>query len=161
MTKTKTRSAHARSDGGFTIIELAVAMAILGILLAMAGPAWRNYQASQEDVSASREVVSVLRNSQVRATSEATTYRVDFDAGAKTLTVFRYNGTTPVQRQVVRLEGQRVRVHEVVFPAPSTTSVFFYPRGTASPGRIVLKRSDREVRKTITVEGLTGRVSTT
>jgi type II secretory pathway pseudopilin PulG len=136
-------------------------MVILGILTALATPAWRSYQANQEDISASREVVSVLRNAQVRATSEATTYRVDVNSPAKTLTVFRYNGTTPVRRQVVRLEGQRVRLHEVTFPAPSTTSVFFYPRGNASPGTIVLKRSDREVRKTITVEGLTGRVSTT
>ncbi len=156
------RARRAPEDAGFTLIELSVAVVILGILLALATPAWRTYQANQEDRSAAAAVVSMLRNAQVRATSEATSYRVDVDAAARKMTLLRYDGTTYVPRRTETLEGARVGVHEVAFAntAGVATSAYFYARGTASPGKVVLKRTDRDLKHTITVEGLTGRVST-
>jgi type IV fimbrial biogenesis protein FimT len=156
------RARRAPEDAGFTLIELSVAVVILGILLALATPAWRTYQANQEDRSAAAAVVSMLRNAQVRATSEATSYRVDVDAAARTLTLLRYDGSTYVVRRTEKLEGSKVRLHEVAFTnsAGVPTSAYFYARGTASPGKVVLKRTDRDLKHTITVEGLTGRVST-
>ncbi len=136
-------------------------MIMLGILLTLATPAWRTYQANQEDRSAAAAVVSIMRNAHVRATAEATTYRVDVDATARTLTLLRYDGSTYVVRRTEKLEGSNVRVHEVAFTnsAGVPTSAYFYARGTASPGKVVLKRADRDLKHTITVEGLTGRVS--
>ncbi len=153
-----------RAEGGFTVIELAVAMALIGVMLALATPGWRNYQANQEHVSASQEVVSTLRNAQLRATAEETSYRVDADAAARTLTVYRYDGAGYVQLSVRALEGVRLRVDAATFNdklGATTASAYFYPRGTASPGKIVLGREGRTVQKVVTVEGLTGRVSTT
>lgn len=151
-----------RSEAGFTMIELSVAMVILGILLAMAAPAWQRYQANQEDRSASAAVVSMMRNAHVRATSEATSYRVDVDAANRQLTLLRYDGSAYVVRRTEKLDGAKVRVHEVTFTNSENipTSAYFYARGTASPGTVVLKRTDRDFKHTITVEGLTGRVST-
>lgn len=155
------RARRAPEDAGFTLIELSVAMIMLGILLTLATPAWRTYQANQEDRSAAAAVVSIMRNAHVRATAEATTYRVDVDATARTLTLLRYDGSTYVVRRTEKLEGSNVRVHEVAFTnsAGVPTSAYFYARGTASPGKVVLKRADRDLKHTITVEGLTGRVS--
>ncbi len=153
-----------RAEGGFTVIELAVAMALIGVMLALATPGWRDYQANQEHVSASQEVVSTLRNAQLRATAEETSYRVDVDAAARTLTVYRYDGAGYVQLSVRALEGVRLRVDAATFTdklGATTASAYFYPRGTASPGKIVLGREGRTVQKVVTVEGLTGRVSTT
>ena len=153
-----------RADGGFTVIELAVAMALIGAMLALGTPGWRNYQANQEHVSASRELVSTLRNAQLRATAEETSYRVDVDAVALTLSVYRFDGAGYVQRSVSALDGGQLRVDQAEFIdklGVTTTSAYFYPRGTASPGRIVLGREGRTVQKVVTVEGLTGRVSTT
>ncbi len=153
-----------RADSGFTLVELAVAMVIFGALLSLAVPGWSNYQRNQEGVSASREIVSVLRNAQMRATAEVATYRVDVDLAARTLTVHRYDGAVYVQLRTSALDGQQLRVDEAGFIdklGATTTSAYFYPRGTASPGKVVVSRAGHPVKHVIKVEGLTGRVFTT
>lgn len=147
-----------KKDQGFTLIELSVGMVILGILLALATPAWKNYTAAQAQKSAAAEVVSILRNAQVRATSEETTYSVAFNPSAKSMTVSRAG----VTQKVVTLPGRSVQLSTVSFTnTPGIpTSVYFAPRGTASPGRVVVSSAGRTKTRTITVEGLTGRVST-
>lgn len=146
------------------MIELLVAMVILGVLTAFAAPAWKTYQVNQQRVSASREVVSVLRTAQIRATAEETTYRVDVDSAARTLTVLRFDGAAYVQRSVSRLEGGAVRLSNVAFTGKdgaSAATAYFYARGTASPGQVVVALDGRPQQHVITVEGLTGRVSST
>lgn len=156
------RPARPAAQSGFTLIELAVVMTMLGVLMAMAAPAWQRYQANQEDRSAAAAAVSMMRNAHVRATAEATAYRVDFDAATRKLTLLRYDGTDYVVQRSEVLAGNKVRIDEVAFTnsAGIPTSAFFYARGTASPGKVVLKRADRDLKHTITVEGLTGRVTT-
>lgn len=152
------------ASSGFTVIELAVAMLILGVMLAMAAPAWKSYQLNQERVSASREVVSVLRGAQVRAAAEETTYRVDLDGTARTLSVYRFNGATYEPHSVSRLVGNSVLLSSAEFinkDGAATSSAYFYPRGTASPGKVVVAIAEKSKQHLITVEGLTGRVSST
>jgi len=146
------------------MIELAVGMVIMGILMGLAAPAWNNYQANQERVSASHQIVSVFRTAQIRATAEEATYRVDVDAAAKTLTVFRYDGAAYQKRSTAKLDGSRLVLTPVGFTdkaGVTTTSAYFYARGTASPGKVEVSREGRPKKHVITVEGLTGRVSST
>jgi prepilin-type N-terminal cleavage/methylation domain-containing protein len=158
------RHRHGDADDGFTVIELAVAMVIFGVLVGLTSTGWGRYQASQEAVSASSEVVSVMRNAQMRATAEATTYRVDVDLAGRTLTVLRFDGAAYQQRSVDQLAGSRLSLDSASFldaTGTATASAYFYPRGTASPGQVVLRRTGDETPHVITLVGLTGRVSTT
>lgn len=155
-----------RSRGGqdgFTLIELAVSMTVLGVLLAMAVPAWSSYRVNQDRVSASRELVSLLRNAQLRAVAEETTYRVDVDAAARTVQVHRFTGVSYVLRSSTTLAGSSVLVQAPAFRDKAgtiTPSAYFYARGTASPGGVTVASASGDRRHVISVEGLTGRVST-
>lgn len=146
-----------RCQAGFTLIELAAGMVVLGILLALGTPAWQSYLVNQESRSAAGEVVSVLRNAQVHATSEETGYSVTFAAADRSMTVRRAGVVT----KVVRLDGTRYTITGVSFtnPAADASTVYFTPRGTASPGQVQIARTGGGVKHIITVEGLTGRVS--
>lgn len=157
------RRSPADREGGFTLIELSVAMVILGVLLAMAGPAWQKYQANQERVSASREVVSVLRAAQVKATSEEATYRVDVDAASRSLKTYRFDGASYQLRSTSTIDGSSVTLAGAFKDKSGaiTSSAYFYPRGTASPGQAEVMRAGHAKKHVITVEGLTGRVSST
>ncbi|MCA1722602.1 MAG: hypothetical protein LC779_16430 [Actinobacteria bacterium] len=143
------------------MVELLVAMSIMGVLAALGTPTWLNYKANQDVVSATRQVVGVLRNAQVHAVAEEQTYRVDLDAGAGALTVRRFDGSTYVLQQTVRLGSGAARLSAPVFTSTSGTSssAYFYPRGTASPGSVRLTRTGRTAVHMVTIEGLTGRVS--
>jgi prepilin-type N-terminal cleavage/methylation domain-containing protein len=156
----------ARRDSGFTLLELVVAMSVLAILLAIGTPAWMNYGKNQDARSAARATVSVLRNAQVRAVAEEVTYRVDIDSTARTLQTYRCQpGTVPLActlKVTKRLDGSSVRITSAAFTnssGASTASAYFYARGTASPGTVVIQRTGRPVRQVVEVEGLTGRVS--
>lgn len=158
-----TRPSRSRvGQDGFTLIELAVSMTVLGVLLAMAVPAWSSYRTNQDRVVASREVVSLLRNDQLRAVAEETTYRVDVDAAARILEVQRFDGVTYVRRSATKLQGSSVLVQAPAFRdkgGTTTSSAYFYARGTASPGEVTVASSAGDRRHVISVEGLTGRVS--
>jgi prepilin-type N-terminal cleavage/methylation domain-containing protein len=163
---TAQRRTAAPADGGFTLVELIVTMTIMSILLDLAFPAWRNYQANSDTVSAARTAVSLMRNAQVRAVSEEMTYRVDVNTSTKTLSVYRcVPGTAPLTctlRQAKTLDGSTVRITSAAFTnssGSSTTTAWFYARGTASPGTLVVQRTGRNTQHVVEVEGLTGRVS--
>ena len=151
------------ADGGFTMIELSVAMVLVGILMAMAGPAWQQYRANQERVSASREVVSVLRAAQLRATAEEATYRVDVESSTRTLKTYRFDGSSYQLRSSSRLTGGSITLAGSFKDKAgvSSASAYFYPRGTASPGMAEVGRAGDTRKHLINVEGLTGRVSST
>jgi prepilin-type N-terminal cleavage/methylation domain-containing protein len=157
------RRSAADRQAGFTLIELSMAMVILGILLAMAGPTWQKYQGNQERVSASQEVVSVLRAAQVRATAEEATYRVDVDSASRSLKTYRFDGAGYQLRSTSTLEGSSLSLSGAFKDkaGATTASAYFYPRGTASPGQAEVARAGHVRKHVITVEGLTGRVSST
>jgi prepilin-type N-terminal cleavage/methylation domain-containing protein len=159
----RARPRRSRSgQGGFTVVELAVSMTVLGVLLAMAVPAWSSYRSNQERLGATREVVSILRNAQLRAVAEETSYRVDVLAATNTLAVHRFDGKAYLHRSTTTLTGSSVLLQAPAFRDKTgavTTTAYFYARGTASPGGVTVASRTGDRRHVIDVEGLTGRVS--
>ena len=150
-------------------------MAIFGVLTAIAVGAlytWRDAQAEKGTV---RELLSSLRNVQGRAVSESTTFCVDFGGATSTsFTVYRTPGagTGALSTSFACSSGTAVLGPVKTEPKTSltginfdqrngltTTFILFYPRGAASPGSINIGRQGSAKTYSVTIDGLTGRVS--
>lgn len=149
---------------GFTLIELTVVMAIIGILGALSTTGWLRYQRSVEQRGSAQELVSALRNAQQAAQAEAVTYCVSLDSAGRSFTVYKFacgSGGTVV-KPATTTQSARVGLSLPVFTqsdGSTAPTVSFLPRGAATKGSVKVTRSGSDKIYTISVEGLTGRVS--
>lgn len=164
----------SRTDDGFTLVELLVAVALFGILSALGVYSFRNLQHSLEEQGAQREVVSQLRDAQTRAVAENTAYCVDFGSvPATSYSMYRVPGADQGPLLVTftcttgtRLNTYRNQTGTSLSSADfeqrngtHTTYVLFTARGSASPGSATIARTTSAKTYTVSVDGLTGRVS--
>jgi type II secretion system protein H len=156
-----------RDASGFTLVELMVVMVIAGTLMAIGVFSLANYQKVSQQRGTTKEVVSLLRNASERAISEGRTYCVDFaDDGRSAVTYLKTcDGSDPSLRPRTWTQSSKVTLAAVVTsPAPAPPCpdlhqcVYFYPRGTATPTKVVVNSSARDKTYTVKVEGLTARV---
>lgn len=155
----------ARPDDGVTMVELVVVIAMMGALMAFAVVGWTAWASASAQDGAASTLEGTLRQAQQQAVSDGWATCVQFDATADTWTTYEgacgSGGATLAGP--VGLGDERLDLVDVAFvPAAggSTTGVTFSARGTASPGRVRIARDGGDRVVTITVEGLTGRVTT-
>lgn len=149
-------------DEGFTLLEVLTTCLLLGLLLSLGAGPWQSYRHTRAHIEARTELVAALRNAQVSAVSESVTYRVDFTA--KKVITFRLNGGSAEQKRQFEIDDSIVTYDGPAFEDTGGlvgASVFFYPRGSASKGSVDVARDDRAKVYTVSVEGLTSRVSFT
>ncbi|MCZ6623697.1 MAG: GspH/FimT family pseudopilin [Deltaproteobacteria bacterium] len=130
---------------GFTLLEIMAAIAITGILAAIAIPNWGSLISTYRLNAAGRQLYADLQRARMRAVMENTTFRIVSSAGSNTYT-FQREGTV--------LETKPLPVGISIL-ADSTRS--FTSRGTASSGRIRLCNSSKDERTDVVVNGV-GRV---
>lgn len=152
------------SDSGFTLIEMLFTMVLFGILVGLAVPGWRAYQRAQELSGSERDLVSFLRDAQASAVSEETSYKAVFASNGKSVALQRYNAVTNAYVQTAKLSpnGSTVTYTSPAFTQSDgsiATYVIFSARGSATPGTVSVVRQGSSKTYTVTVEGLTGRVS--
>lgn len=163
---------RSAGDDGFTLIEVLVVTVIAGLIMGIAFFGWRSWQQSLQEQGAQRAVVSLLRDAQVRAVAEDTTYCVDFGTSGSTTsaTVWRVPGddtgalaacTTGTKVQTWTADnGTSVTGASFSQRDGSTTAfVLFYPREAASGGGVNVARTGSSKTYSINVDALTGRVS--
>ncbi len=81
-----------RSDRGFTMLELMIAVAIAGILVITAYTNWRKYSDQQRLRYSVIQVASSLRQGEERAKAERSTYTITFTASSSAYVIQRVSG---------------------------------------------------------------------
>lgn len=155
---------HSRSlEHGFTLIELMVSMVLVGLLMSLATGGWLSYRKSIEHRGSAQELVSALRNAQQASIAEAVTYCVKIDAVTRSYRLYKFDcGTGTPVRPTAFTQSSRVTLTEpgfVQLDGATASTVSFFPRGSATRGSVKVKRAGADKTYTISVEGLTGRVS--
>ncbi|MBA2954489.1 prepilin-type N-terminal cleavage/methylation domain-containing protein [Nocardioides sp. MAH-18] len=154
----------AAAAAGYTLVEVMTTIGIAGVLMAISVGGWTQYAQAKSQEGAAQEIQSVLRQAQQRAVTEGSSMCVQFDTAVDTFALYRRPCDDSAR---VLLEGpfdidSRVHLAEADFTGASGSGagVTFTPRGTASPGTLRITREGTDRVYVVSVEGLTGRVST-
>jgi prepilin-type N-terminal cleavage/methylation domain-containing protein len=134
----------SKSQHGYSLIELVVAVALAGILAAIALPGWNKLLPSYQLDSSVRQFQSELHNIKMRAAAENVGFQLVYANGAANYTIQRDSAvlvTKPLPAGVVVTNGGIIS---------------FSPRGTASANRIRLRSSDGTCKQVVVSP--TGRV---
>lgn len=136
---------------GFTMLELLVAVTIIGLLLAVTVPASARFYESMQYRQAVREVITALASARYQAVNSGRSQDVAIDPAANTIAL---NGDS------TRLPGAiGVAVHSTRELNRDRLGVIrFYPEGGSSGGDIDLEREDGSGVR-ISIDWLVGRVS--
>ena len=121
------------SHKGFTLVELMIVIAVMGIMAAIAMPNYRTYMAQRRLNGAARQVMFDLMAARSKAVSLNQKVKVDFGTnhGYQIWNDADGNGTVAID------EGDNIKkdihpdYYDVTF---STAAPVFLPRGTVLPG---------------------------
>lgn len=139
-------STTSRPESGFTLIELVVALAIIGLILGLVLPLLGRRAPGTALAVAASEIRSVLSEARITAIAEDRPVAFAGDPlGGYRLDGRRYRlaGGEPEAAVRVAVAGGR--------------SIAFFPSGGSSGGRIILAAGD--ARRALTVDALTGRAA--
>jgi type II secretory pathway pseudopilin PulG len=145
------------------MVEMLVSMSIVGVMTGLAVTGWSGYAAASEHSGTRNDIVSALRAANQRALAEAKPYCVTFDTAAGTWSTHRLSCTGAVVKGPETVESGRITLTEAGFlqsDGSTQAQVLFSARGTGSKGSLKVRRTGSSKVYTVSVEGLTGRVST-
>lgn len=144
------------NKAGFTLIELMIVIAIIGIVSAIAAPNFRTYMAERRLSGAARMVMSDLMAARQKAVTQNNRFSVTFSGTQYTiLDDDNDNGSTD-SGEMTEVRNIQTDYYDVTIPNVTANPVF-YPRGTASGTSVTLTSSKTGKSKKVVV-ALTGRV---
>ncbi|WP_116367411.1 pilus assembly FimT family protein [Parahaliea mediterranea] len=140
-----------RATSGFTLLELVVALAIAGLLMALVVPAAGRMYTGMQYREGIREAMTVLTAARVKAVTSGKPQDVEVRPDKRSLSFDGKTHTLPA--------GVRMAVHSArELNRQGTGIIRFYPEGGASGGGIDIE-SARGDGISVKVDWLTGAVS--
>jgi type IV fimbrial biogenesis protein FimT len=141
-----------RQEEGWSLTELLIVLAIMGIMAALAGPSYQTLAVRGQARSATIEIASELRLARQLAMARRERLRVIFDREGRTITLQRAD--TEGALYVYHYADNGVVVEEPT----AGPELLFHPSGrSATPTTIRVR--DSQGRETIFTVSITGRVS--
>jgi type IV fimbrial biogenesis protein FimT len=139
-------------EQGWSLAELLIVLAIMGIMTMLAGPSYQTMTARVQARSATAEIASELRLARQLAMARRERLRVIFDREARTVTIQRADGEGILHVYLYADKG-------VVVEEPTAgPELLFQPSGRAATPTTILVR-DSQGRETRFTVSITGRVS--
>jgi prepilin-type N-terminal cleavage/methylation domain-containing protein len=132
------------NDKGFSMIELVVVLAVMGIVAAIAAPNWNSLLPNYALNNSTRQVQSELHNIKMRAAAENIGFQFAYTQGANAYTIQR-DSKTLVTKPLA--EGTTIT---------KEGTISFSPRGTASGNRVRLRNANGTCSQVVVSQ--TGRV---
>jgi len=166
------RTACRPGEQGFTLMELLIAICLIGILLAISIPSLTNMRQSQSHKETARYIASMLRQAKAAAVSTNSPQMVIFKPNSSCYSWVAYQSTSwnnaaPVQRKNVpaavtmrSLSGGTSTANVYVQFNTNSTVALKSQSGVASDGNISLNNGAIQ-KFMVTVSNYTGRVTIT
>ncbi|MGV8079025.1 MAG: GspH/FimT family protein [Syntrophales bacterium] len=120
---------------GFSLAELLIIIAIIGILAVISGYSWQRYVTNANLRAAAREIATDFSWAKENALKENRNYTITFDVSGNQYTI-----APGAKVKSPTFFGTDIRITGANFGIGGTT-ITFLPRGTASAGNVALVNS--------------------
>ncbi len=134
---------YAHAQKAFSLVELMIVIALIGIVATIAVPSYRDYIKKTDFRSAAREIISDLLYTKQRAISENRNYRISFVVDGTSYTIQRETSTPgtyeTIQTKNLSNYGSTIKISSADYS--SNAYIEFQPRGTCTAGNVRLTNS--------------------
>lgn len=142
--------ARAGRANGFTLFELLLVIAILGLSTALAAPAVMSGLSAARHKSAARMLAATLKNARELSVSDGKPYAVRFYKDR--LTVSSGSGDAEIMRREVKIDEENSII------CAEKDVLLFYPGGNSSGGVCEVRSNGSKTAYIVKVERTSGRV---
>jgi prepilin-type N-terminal cleavage/methylation domain-containing protein len=152
-----------KKKDGFSLIEMMIVIAVLGIVLAIAAPNFTEYRNRTNLKESARDISSDLLLYKQRSVSENVRYRITFNYAGNSYTVEKQTGMglatwdTVVTKTIGQGNSAIKIMQEPVFFPTTNSTLEIYSRGTSGAGSIQIRHERLNLKAVVTITSM-GRV---